>query len=199
MSIILGLDVSTSCTGVCVVDSNVQLDDKGSHILLLDTIGFKGCITLWDKADVVSAYLNTIQFGRGISRTAVQQTNDKVITVDRVAVEEPLMGFQAGMSSAHTITQLMRFNGIVSFISRNTFKVEPEYIGAAHARKLCGIKMVKKAVGGPQKEQVFKHMSENDLKHVVWPTKKSGKLQEWSRDATDAYVIARAACLMNKH
>lgn len=200
MTLILGLDVSTSCTGVCIIDSLVIPDNKGSHILFLDTIGFKGCVTLWDKADVVSAYLNGIQFGRGISRTAVQQTEDKAIAgIDRVVVEEPLMGFSAGLSSAQTITQLMRFNGIVSYIARNVFKVEPEYLGATHSRKLCGVKLQqKKKCGKGHKEQVFEHMSANDLKHVVWPTKKSGKVIDWAGDATDAYVIARAACLMNK-
>jgi hypothetical protein len=43
------------------------------------------------------------------------------------------------------------------------------------------------------KEQVFKYMSENDLKHIQWPLKKTGVSVDWSRDATDSYVIARAA------
>lgn len=111
----------------------------------------------------------------------------------RIILEEPLMGFRPGMSSAQTITTLMRFNGIVSFIARSVFKQEPEYINAPHARKLCGIKLQKTAIGGPQKEQVFAYMAANDLKHVTWPVKKSGQSVDWSRDATDAYVIARAA------
>ena len=85
------------------------------------------------------------------------------------------MGFQKGMSSAATITTLMRFNGIVSYIGRGILIVDPIYISAAHARKLCGIKMQRTKVAGMSgKEQVFKHMSENDLKHVEWPKKKSG-------------------------
>ena len=97
------------------------------------------------------------------------------------------------MSSAQTITQLIRFNGIVSYIARNIFKQEPEYISSSHARKLCGMKLQKTAIAGPQKEQVFSHMVSNDLKHVQWPVTKTGKVVPWSRDATDAYVIARAA------
>jgi hypothetical protein len=38
-------------------------------------------------------------------------------------------------------------------------------------------------------------MSENDLKHVQWPTKKNGSAVDWSRDATDSYVIARAVMI----
>jgi len=184
MTIILGLDVSTSCTGLCLVESSRAPDDKGSHILLLDRIEFKCCRTFWEKADAVSAYLSSLQ-GNG----RLGGYSDSF----RIVVEEPLMGFRTGMSSAQTITQLMRFNGIVSYIARDVFKVEPEYVGSAHARKLCGIKLQQTKIGGPQKEQVFAHMAINDLKHVTWPTKKNGAIVDWSRDACDAYVIARAA------
>lgn len=184
-NLILGLDVSTSVTGVCIVDPQIQPDDVGSHILYLDRVEFKKCKTLWEKADVIayelSEFLN-IHPGKY-----------------RVVLEEPLMGFRAGMSSAATITTLMRFNGIVSYIAREIFKNDPEYIASSSARKLCGIKMQKTAIAGMTgKEQVFKYMTENDLKHVKWPIKKNGALVDWSRDATDAYVIARAATMQVK-
>jgi hypothetical protein len=194
MTIILGLDVSTSCTGVCVVDSETPPDDKGSHIILIDRIEFKGCKTLWDKTDVIEKELLTLKQQIFISR-ATPRVRWSALEIDRVVLEEPLMGFRAGMSSAQTISTLMRFNGIVSYIARNIFKKEPEYLGSAHARKLCGIKLQRTAIGGPQKEQVFAYMAINDLKHVTWPVKKSGKVVDWSRDATDSYVIARAAAI----
>jgi hypothetical protein len=180
---IIGLDVSTSVTGICVLDPNVALDDNGSHISYLDRIEFKKCKTLWEKADKVALELDDIC--------------KKYQGSYKVALEEPLMGFRTGMSSAATITTLMRFNGIVSYISREIFKVDPEYIAASSARKLCGIKMQKTSIAGMNgKEQVFKYMSENDLKHVKWPIKKNGEAVDWSRDATDAYVIARAATIL---
>ena len=172
--IILGLDISTSCTGICL------LSDK--DILVLDYIVLNKQKTMWLKADSVRNKLLELsqQFGK----------------IDNLAIEEPLMGFQKGMSSAATITTLMKFNGIVSLISRDIFKVDPTYISASHARKLCGIKLQRTSVAGIHgKEQVFKHMSENDLKHIQWSTKKNGKPVDWSRDATDAYVTARAASL----
>ena len=106
------------------------------------------------------------------------------------------MGFRPGMSSAQTISMLLRFNGIVSQLARKQFHVDPEYISANHARKVVGVKLQRTAVAGmSQKEQVFKHMSENDLLNFPWPVKKGGKLVDWSRDATDAYVIAKAASI----
>lgn len=178
MSIILGLDVSTTITGVCVIDSSIDINDSGDHIILLDRIEFKKCNSLWEKADRVKEYLEKISH-----------------KIDKVVLEEPLMGFRPGLSSALTITTLMRFNGIVSYIARQIFDKDPEYISSSHARKLCGIKLKKTSEGGPQKEQVFDFFSKNDLKHIVWPTKKSGSMVDWSRDATDSYCIAKAAML----
>lgn len=184
---ILALDVSTSTVGVCIVDETIVPDGTGNHVLLLDRIEFKGKTgeTLWTKADHVAATLRSI----GLSQTQ---------RFARVVLEEPLMGFRPGMSSAQTISTLMRFNGIVSYIARDLFGCEPEYIGSGHARKLCGIKLQKTALGGPQKEQVFSHMRVHDLSYVVWPKKKSGQDVDWSRDACDAYVIARAATVAGR-
>lgn len=187
MKLVLGLDVSTSVTGICLLDADIPPDDKGSHILYLDRIEFKKCKTFFDKADVVHDTLVDCRDRLGWK-------------LDHFALEEPLMGFSKGMSSAATITTLMRFNGITSYIGRQVFGVEPQYISAASARKLCGVKLQKTKIAGiSQKEQVFLHMSNNDLKHVTWPLKpKSGAPVDWSRDATDAYVISRACSILNK-
>jgi hypothetical protein len=177
-NLIIGLDVSTSVTGVCILD--------GESILYLDRIQFKTSQSFWQKTDDIRSGLTRLKEEHGESSW-------------RLVLEEPLLGFQKGMSSATTITTLMRFNGIVSYIGRDVFGVDPEYLGSAHARKLCGIKMQRTAVAGMNgKEQVFKHMSENDLRGIDWPKKKNGAPVDWSRDATDAYVIARAAFLSGR-
>jgi len=174
-NLIIGLDVSTSVTGVCILD--------GERISYLDRIQFRPAQTFWQKSDDVARELTRLKDTYPDSSW-------------RLVLEEPLLGFQKGMSSATTITTLMRFNGIVSYIGRGVFGVDPEYLGSAHARKLCGIKMQRTALAGMNgKEQVFKYMSENDLKDISWPKKKNGTPVDWSRDATDAYVIARAAFL----
>lgn len=185
IKLILGLDVSTSVIGVCILNSEINFDNKGSHILYLDKIEFKKCKTIWEKADIV-----TLKFSELLKKIPGEY---------QVMLEEPLMGFRAGMSSATTITSLIRFNGIVSYISREIFNCDPSYISASHARKLCGIKMQRTAIAGMNgKEQVFKHMSNNDLKHIIWPVKKNGLPNHTSRDMCDAYVIARATQIDNQ-
>ena len=189
--IIVGLDISTSTTGMCVIDSTVQLNGAcispmglPPHVMVLDRVELQKCKTIWEKADKV--------------RKALEYIRDELhLKIEHIAVEEPMMGFRAGKSSAQTISLLMRFNGIVSYVAREVFACDPEYVSVAHARKLCGIKLQRTAIGGPQKEQAFAYMQEHDLKDVQWPLKKNGKIVDWSRDANDAYVIAHASALMN--
>lgn len=196
MHLVLGLDVSTSCVGVCVVDAHVEPDKKGSNVVLLTHIDFKGCETLWDKADVVGKFLASISVDVQLMRVTAGHP-----FVQAVCVEEPLMGFRTGMSSAATITTLMKFNGIVSYLARQVFSIDPEYISASHARKQCGVKVQRVSKCGKSgKEQVFEHMCANDLQHVQWPMKKrSANIVDWARDETDAYVIARAGSLQFKN
>jgi hypothetical protein len=185
-NLILGLDVSTSITGICVLDKDLNLGDE-NYIVSLDRIEFKSANNFWEKTDKVHQYFSNLKKSHNANW--------------KIALEEPLLGFQKGMSSATTITTLMRFNGIVSYIARDIFSIDPVYVSSASARKTCGIKMQKTAVAGLSgKEQVFKHMSENDLKHVVWEKKKKTEKEvDWSRDATDAYVIARAIFLLKNN
>lgn len=195
MHLVLGLDVSTTCVGVSVVDAHVEPDAKGSNVVLLKHIDFKGCDTMWDKADVVSKALVSLP-----ADVAFLLATAGHPFIHTVCVEEPLMGFRAGMSSAATISTLMKFNGIVSYLSRTVFNMDPEYVSAAHARKVCGVKVQRVSKCGKSgKQQVFEHMCENDLQHVAWPLKKrSTKVVDWAMDETDAYVIARAGAIQHR-
>lgn len=173
--------------GVCVLHptlaADAQLQDR-SGIVCIEALEFKDCKTLFEKADKAKEALDKLK---------------TLYDIKRVAVEEALLGFRPGMSSAATISTLMRFNGIVSYLARGVFGVDPEYVAANHARKVCGIKLLRTSVAGKsQKQQVFEHMAANDLKFVQWPKKKSGKMVDWALDATDAYVVARAAYLNTK-
>lgn len=182
--VILGLDVSTSITGVCLLDERIEEGDVLHPRLVLDNINFKKCKSLWEKVD--------------FARDFFKHSHDEYAwNPDVIVVEEPLLGFSKGKSSASTITTLMRFNGIVSSIVRDVFHVDPTYISSATARKLCGVKLQQtKKCGKKQKDQVFEFMCEHDLKGFVWDKKKCGSPVDASKDMTDAYVIARAASLM---
>lgn len=183
MSSIIGLDVSTSVTGVVVLEKISSAYDPLQHVSLLHPIEFKQK-TLWEKVDHV--------------RDELSKIHANFPNIDALYVEEPLKNFSSGLSSADTIVSLIRFNGIVSLVCRDLWARDPVYINASHARKLCGIRIQRSTiVGKSAKEQTFAHIMNTDLSHVVWPTKKNGTPKDWSRDVVDAYVIARAGMIEN--
>lgn len=163
---IVGLDVSTSCTGFVIVDDNEKL-------LRYKPITFEGCETIWQKADKFEEVLK-------------QETLN--FKVEKLFVEQPLMMFNNGSSSAYTISKLTQFNGIVCFIARKVLGVDPVHVNVMSVRKACGIKIVKN--GKNHKDQTFDWITQHQLKDVTFPTKKSGAVQNWAKDVVDAYVTA---------
>lgn len=177
--LVCGLDVSTSCTGVCVYESLTKT------IVLLDHMDFKKCKTVWEKADVARNYIQKLNY-----------------EIQVLAIEEIAMMFSPGMSSANTIVSLARFNGLISYFARDHFKKEPLHITPALARRTCGLKMLQKNKD-PQKrshkEQTFDIMMKTDLQHIQWPLKRnSTKIVDYAYDQTDAFVIAKAGALLSK-
>ena len=161
-------------TGVALLD--------GDKPAVLEPIILDKCKGLWPKVDAARAHLTDLKCRHP--------------QVDHIFIEEPLKNFSSGLSSADTIISLVRFNGIVSFICRDLWRLDPTYINASHARKLVGVKVQRTAVAGkPAKQQTFEHMMNGELSHVVWPTKKSGKTVDWAPDVVDAYVVARAGVI----
>lgn len=169
---IIGVDASTSATGIVIIDDE--------QLLFYGAETFKKCNTFWEKCDRIHSYMDGLykSFGK----------------VDSFFIEEPMKRFSIGMSSAETISTLQRFNGIVCYLTRDVFGVEPNYVNVSAARRACGIKVVqkKKAGGKNAKEQVYEAMMASELSHITWPTKqRSDKIVDWSRDVVDAYVVAK--------
>jgi hypothetical protein len=116
--------------------------------------------------------------------------------ISEVFVEENLQSFSTGMSSARTLLQLARINGIVSFCCFEIFGLEPQFLNVNSVRKECQMPIDRKS-GVKIKEQVFQWVKQQ-LPTFDWPTKilKSGpnkgnvKLMECCYDMSDSYVIA---------
>ena len=179
---ILGLDVSTSCTGWCVLKEDGGLVDMGM-------------IPLSNKKSVYSKSVFT--------RSELEKICSSY-NIKKVYIEENLQSFRSGFSSAKTLSTLARFNGIVSFISFETFKTEPVHVNVNAARKSLGIKIIRKKDGGkPTKDQVFDWVKSSVS--FPWPDKtlKSGPRKGLKVnhpgcfDMADAYVIGAAGIKMN--
>ena len=166
---ILGLDVSTSITGATV------LDDYGEVLYCeaWDTRNKSHYRTLFDKASLIKNRLLdlTIRFH-----------------IEHIFIEQSLQAFRPGLSSAKTLLTLAKFNGIVSYICQNYTRIEPEFIGASTARKLCGIKVPR---GERAKEVVLKNILDNTPSFSIQYTK-HGNPKPGSYDRADSLVIAKA-------
>ena len=180
MSRLLGLDISTSCTGWCILDMSGKLIKQG-YVSLKKQDG------LFNKAGVMADALSILHLKHDITM---------------VYIEENLQSFRRGFSSAQTLSTLAKFNGIVSFLCFRQFDFEPLFMNVNAARKSLGIKLIRKKDGGmPTKEQVLEWVNKQLVNQGIeycWPKKtmKSGprKGQEVLLpecfDMADAYVIA---------
>ena len=181
---VLGLDISTSCTGWCILSGLESNLHKSVNLGFIDLSKEKNT---FKKANMVKEKLTWLHIE---------------FPIDRVLIEQNLQSFRSGFSSAQTLSTLARFNGIVSYLCYEEFSLTPEFINVNHARKSLGIKTKRKKDGGaPIKAQIFDWVSSSqDLKEYDWPTKtlKSGPrrgqiiLDPRCYDMADAYVIAKS-------
>lgn len=183
MSLILGLDVSTSCTGWSVLNSEGILIDIG--YIRLDKLQ-----DLFSKAQEVSNVISEIYVKHDIHS---------------IFIEENLQSFRTGFSSAKTLSTLARFNGIISYVSYQTTDIKPQMLNVNAARRSVGLKIDRKS-DASTKEQVLSWVSEEITNtDYQWPVKilKSGPrkgqtiLNPACYDMADAFVIARAGILMS--
>ncbi len=177
----LGLDISTSIVGLSLFKKG-----KMTNLFHIDLTKTK-CI--FEKAmKFEKEYLD----------------NTKNIIIDKIYVEDTLQSFARGLSSAKTLMQLARFNGIVTNIVYRLSSIKPVFINVNTARKSLGIKIDKNS-SKDKKEQVMDWV-DNDLGGYKWPTKiisrgkNKGlvKYEKFCYDIADAYVICKAGIIINE-
>lgn len=163
---ILGIDISTTITAFTILDED-------GKIVLCEAVRLEKLKDIFVKAANIKKF--------------VEQLN-KDYDIKAVYVEEPLMSFSAGMSSAKTISTLMRFNGIVSWICCDVIGLDPQFISAATARKMYGVKMEK---GRKAKEVVFEAVVDREPDFKVELTAHQNPVPG-SMDRSDSFIIAKA-------
>jgi len=176
---ILGLDISTSITGYTILDENFTIIKMGH-------IDFSKCKSFWGKADFAKQQLEALL---------------TEFPVDVCYIEESLMSFSSGLSSAQTIAMLLKFNAMLSYFVRCKMGFDPHYVAANSARKTVGIKLLqKKKCGLSHKEQAFTWATstQGPLAGIEFPKTKTGKFKPFVADEVDSYVVARAGLILNK-
>ena len=168
---ILGLDISTSITGITILDT----DGSVVYNNICDTRKEKD---FFDKVSKMKELLKEFQ-----------PPSHFTSPITDIYIEESLQMFQSGKSSAAILSKLTKFNGTVQWLLYEMFGVKPIGISAGTARKLAGITI--RRDGRKAKEQVMEHMINNEKWFVVEYTKQ-GNIKTHFYDLADSYVIARA-------
>ena len=169
---ILGLDVSTSITGATIVDAD-------GIVVVNESIDTRKYKSFFLKAEKVRDFLTN----------ASKQYN-----IEKVYIEQSLQSFRSGFSSAKTLSTLSRFNGVISWMCYSLWNVEPEYIAATSARKVCGIKVPK---GLKAKPVVLQFVLDNEPTFVIEYTK-HGNPKPDTFDRADSWVVAKAGFYKSK-
>ena len=165
---ILGLDISTSITGATIIQ-----DGKIIKATFWDTRNKNKFPTIYDKAKFVKTQLEDLAFDYKISQ---------------IYIEQSLHSFRSGFSSAQTLSTLSRFNGIISWICWDLFKIQPEMIAATSARKQAGLAIKR---GENAKEKVLDFVLDKFPQIEIQYTK-HGNPKPGTLDMCDSIVIALA-------
>jgi len=168
---ILGLDISTSITGYTILDGNTILEC--------------GMIDLRKKK-------YTDFFDKSVAAKEVLNKLHKKYQIKEIFIEETINVMSKGMSSAHTIMTLNRFNGILSWMCYEIFDIKPKYIACRQARKMLGILVPK---GGDAKKIVMQHWLDTEPQFTV-EYSKFGNPVQGTFDRADSLVIAKAGQIL---
>jgi hypothetical protein len=178
---ILGLDISTSITGVAVV--------ADGQIVYYSSIDLRKHKDVFSKAvEMKEKIMDLFEMYQCNNDTKLRFANCAEFPIEHIFIEQPFTFFNSGGSSAKTMAVLQKFNGIVSWMIYELFEIKPEYIGATQARKLCGIKVPR---GQKAKKVVLEHLLETEKAFKIEYTIHGNPKPE-SYDRADAIIIAKA-------
>ena len=168
--IILGLDISSSRIGYCLINENEDL-------LLVDEIKLKSSQSLEERADIFKKEMECIK------RSLQEQE------VDYVFIEQPFMAFSGGKTTAVTMAKLQRFNGMCSYCVRLLFGFPATLIQANKARGLVGLKIKR---GEKTKLKVIEWVEAKYPENFIVEYTRHGNPKPGTDDKADAIVIANA-------
>ena len=168
----LGLDISTSITGICILDEHGQIADQFP-------VRLEKFDDIHEKSDEIERIFKDLK---------------KKYQITNIYVEESLLAFQGGASSAGVISTLAKANAIFSYIAYKQFAIKPIPISSGTARKTVGIKILKNGINA--KEQAFEWV-QNNVPTFRYEMTKQGNPKPGTKDAADAYIICKAGYLMN--
>lgn len=182
----LSLDLSTSCTGVCITDSKGNIIHKEALVLSkIKGLSKDKDEVFWQKADFIKSYLKGLR------------------DIENVIIEEPLFNGP----NRFTANLLIRFNGVVSYICREELSVTPIYLSVHEVRKAVCPEFIKREVKKGKIEETFYMPKGLDKKLYIfnkikawfpelkWELNKKGDLKPENLDISDSIAVNLAYLL----
>lgn len=211
--IIMGLDISTTCIGVCLM----TYDKSNSYGKIIELTHVSPKIDKNIKG-IEALFLKKKIFNDEF----LSKWKDK--GVRRVIIESPLLQ----SNNVNTVGILLQFNGMISDCVYNTLNIVPEYISSYEARKfsfpeLMAIRKFNKKGEIYKTNKILSDAKKNNLTlfgsyawdidkklviqnkvselfpDIVWLTNKKGELKKENFDACDAYVACIGKLNMEKY
>lgn len=175
---ILGLDISTTIVGVALIDAN-------GNLVVSEHWDITKQDTLFEKAEMIGSLLWALKNEHNVSH---------------VFVETALKKFIPGRSRADTLIKLAKFNGIVSWLSFDTFNQTPVFINVNTARTLYGLSFPRGTKGPQRKKMVVEAVNDKEKSAFRYEMARGGKnYKKGTDDRADAVVIARAGEFLLKN
>lgn len=200
--IILGMDISTTCTGVSLLKYNTETNEK--KIMYIGSVKFKVPKNLTTEA---SLFVKSKQF----TEDFINKYKD--IGITDIIIEAPL----PNSNNLMTVHTLARFNGMLSQSIYDATGITPHYISSFDARKFgfpsltavrrydksdnpYPIEKIKKAIkkneltpfGGytysTDKKYVLWELINEEYQGIEWQYNKKGDLKKENFDASDSLV-----------
>lgn len=177
----IGLDISTSVVGICVIES------KTGKMLHLDHCQLTKYPNEYDKADKFDFDWLKLDLWK----------------VRKVYIEEAAKKFSPGFSSADTIMTLGRFNGILSYLVYRATGVKPVMVNVRSARSKLGIKINYSDKTKTTKQKVFDLVRQMNpgftwVSHIAKTGQFKGQsvYDKVNEDRSDAWVICRGGQML---
>lgn len=166
---ILSLDISSSITGICVLDGHGNI----VHTSSVYTKNKNKYPDVYECAGAVSERLQEIH---------------KNFNIEKICIEESLKSFTRGKSSAHTLIILSKMNAMVFYECMRIFDIKPETIDAQSARRLIELDT---SSDEDIKDIVLSYVEKTE-KGFSYDLTRSGNPKPEAYDRADAILLARA-------
>lgn len=170
--IILGLDISTHCTGV----AKMSYDEATDSFELMDSVKLKFKVPNKLKGDPKAFYIKVLQFKQFVDTWNLSDVTD-------IVIEQAL----PNANNLYTVNELLEFNGILSWMLYERTSIIPMKISSYDARRfafpdLCSVRRLNKkgeAYGVSAIRSALKHNEAPLFGDFTWDCEK--KIILWNK------------------